>query len=71
VIGAALFARFNPESVTDDRFTALPLQIFSFISDPSEEFRALGAAAILVLLGILLLMNSVAVFLRNRYEQKW
>ena len=71
VIGAALFARFNPDTITDDRFTALPLQIFSFISDPSEEFRALGAAAILVLLGILLLMNSVAVFLRNRYEQKW
>jgi phosphate transport system permease protein len=71
VIGAALFARFNPESITDSRFTALPLQIFSFISDPGEEFRSLGAAAILVLLGILLLMNSVAIFLRNRYEQKW
>ena len=71
VIGAALFARFNPESVTDSRFTALPLQIFSFISDPSDEFRSLGAAAILVLLGILLIMNSVAIFLRNRYEQKW
>jgi phosphate transport system permease protein len=71
VIGAALFARFNPESITDSRFTALPLQIFSFISDPSDEFRSLGAAAILVLLGILLLMNSVAIFLRNRYEQKW
>jgi phosphate transport system permease protein len=71
VIGAALFARFNPESITDSRFSALPLQIFSFISDPSDEFRSLGAAAILVLLGILLLMNSVAIFLRNRYEQKW
>ena len=71
VIGAALFARFNPESVTDSRFTALPLQIFSFISDPSDEFRSLGAAAILVLLGILVLMNSVAIVLRNRYEQKW
>jgi phosphate transport system permease protein len=71
VIGAALFARFNPESITDSRFTALPLQIFSFISDPSDEFRSLGAAAILVLLGLLLIMNSVAIFLRNRYEQKW
>jgi phosphate transport system permease protein len=73
VIGAALFARFNPEitGVFDDRFTALPLQILSFISDPSEEFRALGAAAILVLLGILLIMNAAAVLLRNRYEQKW
>ena len=73
VIGAALFARFNPSftDLMDDRFTALPLQILSYISDPSEEFRALGAATILVLLGLLVIMNSIAIFLRNRYEQKW
>ena len=73
VIGAALFARFNPDftGLMDDRFTALPLQILSYISDPSEEFRSIGAAAILVLLGLLVIMNSVAILLRNRYEQKW
>ena len=75
VIGAALFARFNPEFWDlfwdDSRFTALPLQILSYISDPSEEFRSIGAAAILVLLGLLVIMNSIAIVLRNRYEQKW
>ena len=75
VIGAALFARFNPEFWDlfwdDSRFTALPLQILTYISDPSEEFRSLGAATILVLLGLLVIMNSVAIVLRNRYEQKW
>ena len=70
VIGAATFARFNPEGITD-RFTAMPLAIFEFISDPDTEFRAAGAAAILVLLALLVAMNAGAIFLRNRYERKW
>ena len=71
VIGAATFARFNPDDLTEDRFTALPLMIFSFIQDQEKDLQVLGAAAIVVLLALLLLMNSVAIFLRNRYEQKW
>ena len=70
VIGAATFARFNPEGITD-RFTAMPLAIFEFISDADTEFRAAGAAAILVLLALLVAMNAGAIFLRNRYERKW
>ena len=70
VIGAATFARFNPEGITD-RFTAMPLAIFEFISDADTEFRAAGAAAIIVLLAMLVVMNAGAIFLRNRYERKW
>ncbi|HLM27210.1 MAG TPA: phosphate ABC transporter permease PstA [Thermoleophilaceae bacterium] len=70
VIGAATFARFNPEGITD-RFTAMPLAIFEFISDADTDFRAAGAAAILVLLALLVVMNAGAIFLRNRYERKW
>ncbi|MBA2421475.1 MAG: phosphate ABC transporter permease PstA [Thermoleophilaceae bacterium] len=70
VIGAATFARFNPEGITD-RFTAMPLAIFEFISDADTEFRAAGAAAIIVLLALLVVMNAGAIFLRNRYERKW
>ena len=70
VIGAATFARFNPEGLFD-RFTALPLAIFEFISDADTEFRSAGAAAILVLLALLVVMNAGAIFLRNRYERKW
>jgi phosphate transport system permease protein len=70
VIGAATFARFNPEGITD-RFTAMPLAIFEFISDADTEFRSAGAAAILVLLAMLVVMNAGAIFLRNRYERKW
>jgi phosphate transport system permease protein len=70
VIGAATFARFNPEGITD-RFTAMPLAIFEFISDADTDFRAAGAAAIIVLLALLIVMNAGAIFLRNRYERKW
>jgi phosphate transport system permease protein len=52
-------------------FTALPVVIFSFARQPSDAFRALTAAASLVLLVVVLLMNGIAIWLRNRYEQKW
>jgi phosphate transport system permease protein len=70
MLGAATLVRFNPEGVWSS-FTVLPLQIYSFISRPQEEFAILAAAAIVVLLAILLLMNSVAIWLRNRYQKRW
>jgi phosphate transport system permease protein len=70
VIGAAVNPRFNPEGL-GSAFTALPIQIFAWTQDPNREFVDLAAAAILVMMFALLLMNSVAIFLRNRYEQKW
>ncbi|HEV2772626.1 MAG TPA: phosphate ABC transporter permease PstA [Thermoleophilaceae bacterium] len=71
VVGAAAFARFNPNDLTSDPFSALPIQILAWIQDPQEEFRTLAAGAILVLLALLLVMNAGAIYLRNRYEQKW
>ena len=70
VIGAAVNPRFNPDGL-GSAFTALPIQIFAWTQDPNREFVDLAAAAILVMMVVLLLMNSVAIFLRNRYEQKW
>jgi phosphate transport system permease protein len=70
VIGAAASPRFNPDGLFSD-FTALPIQIFVWVQDPNREFVSLAAAAIVVLMVVLLCMNSVAIFLRNRYEQKW
>lgn len=52
-------------------FTALPVAIFSYARQPGEDFRALTAAASIVLLVMVLLMNGVAIWLRNRYEKKW
>jgi phosphate transport system permease protein len=70
VIGAGSSLRFNP-SGPDSTFTALPIQIFTWTQDPNREFVARAAGAIVVLMVLLLLMNSVAIWLRNRYEQKW
>ena len=70
VVGAAASPRFNPDGLLSD-FTALPIQIFVWVQDPNREFVSLAAAAIVVLMVVLLLMNSIAIFLRNRYEQKW
>jgi phosphate transport system permease protein len=70
VVGAGVSLRFNPEGL-DSSFTALPIQIFAWSQDPNQAFVARAAGAICVLMVILLAMNSVAIWLRNRYEQKW
>jgi len=70
VVGAGVSLRFNPDSL-DSAFTALPIQIFAWTQDPNPEFIARAAGAICVLMILLLAMNSIAIWLRNRYEQKW
>jgi phosphate transport system permease protein len=51
-------------------YTSLPTLIYSWSRQPSPEFRALTAAAIVVLLSVLMLVNSTAIVLRNRFERK-
>ena len=74
VVGAFVFIAFDPSGL-DSKFTALPIQIFDWITGrPSTEgndFRPLAAGAILVLMVLLMTMNAIAIWLRNRYEQKW
>jgi phosphate transport system permease protein len=52
-------------------FTGLPVSIFSYARQPGADFRALTAAASLVLLALVLMMNAMSIWLRNRYERKW
>jgi phosphate transport system permease protein len=70
LVGAPIFIAFDPSGL-DSSFTVLPLQAFNWISQPQSEFKDLAAAAILVLLALLLIMNAVAIWLRNRYQQRW
>ncbi|HWH31187.1 MAG TPA: phosphate ABC transporter permease PstA [Egibacteraceae bacterium] len=73
VAGAVLFRRSdNVPWGFFDAFTALPIQIYDFVSRPQEAFRVeAAAAAIIVLLAVLLVMNSAAIVLRNRYARRW
>lgn len=68
-ISALVYLTFIPSSPLD-RFTVLPIQIFNWVSRPQEEFWHLAAAGIIVLLFVLLSMNAVAIFLRNRYQKR-
>jgi phosphate transport system permease protein len=69
LVGAVAFVSFNPSILGS--FTALPIQIFQWIARPQDEFKELAAAAIIVLLVMLLGLNIVAIWLRNRYQQRW
>lgn len=69
MVGAVGFIAFTPSSLTDP-FTVLPLQIYQWVSRPQDEFRALAAAGIIVLLVLLLTMNAIAIVLRNRYSTR-
>ena len=70
LIGALTFVQFTPDGL-DSRFSVLPVQIFQWISRPQEEFKTLAAAAIVMLLVLLLTMNALAIFVRNRYQKRW
>ncbi|WP_050180858.1 phosphate ABC transporter permease PstA [Domibacillus robiginosus] len=69
VVGIPTFVAFLPSGYLDS-FTALPMQIYNWTSRPQLEFHNLAAAGIIILLGVLILMNSVAVWIRNRYQAR-
>lgn len=69
VIGASAVIFVDP-SGPFSKFTALPIQIWQWTARPQAEFRNLAAAAILVLLGLLLVLNSAAIILRQHFSRK-
>jgi phosphate transport system permease protein len=70
LVGAVTFVRFNP-SFFEGGYTTLPVQIFNYAKRAQEEFQVLAAAGVLVMMVLVLVMNSFAIWLRNRFEQKW
>ena len=69
-LGAATSISFVPASVRDE-FTALPIQIYNWVQRPQAAFLETAAAGIVVLLVVLLTMNGVAIYIRNRFQRKW
>ncbi|MEE8600396.1 phosphate ABC transporter permease PstA [Euzebya tangerina] len=74
LVAGAVFSRRAdnvPWGVTD-RYTALPIQVFDFVKRPQPEFQIeVSAAGIIVLMVLLLSMNSIAIYLRNRYTKEY
>ncbi len=67
-VGAAVFISFLPEGLTS-QFTAMPIQIYNWVGRPQEEFHHIAASGIIILMALLLMMNGVAIYLRNRFQQ--
>lgn len=63
VVGALSYAAFVPEHAMD-QFTSLSIQIFNWAGRPQPEFHELAASAIIVLLGVTLSLNAIAIFFR-------
>ncbi|MBB5180852.1 phosphate transport system permease protein [Planomicrobium koreense] len=70
VIGIPVIIQFLPRGVFDT-FTALPIQIFDWASRPQQEFQVVAAAGIIILMIFLLIMNSIAVIIRNKFQKRY
>jgi phosphate transport system permease protein len=70
MIGMVAFIAEVPGGISDPA-AVMPVQIFLWSGEPERAFAERTSAAILVLLGFLVVMNAIAVILRRRFEQRW
>ena len=68
-ISALVFLTFIPTDPLDE-FSVMPIQIYNWVSQPAAGFRSIAAAGIIVLLVVLLSMNAVAIYIRNRTQKR-
>ncbi len=69
VVSSLVFITYVPTSPFD-RFTVLPLQIVTWVSQPQDDFRHISAAAIVILLIMLLTMNAAAIYIRAKFQRR-
>lgn len=70
VIGIPVILQFLPDSFLS-AFTALPMQIFDWAKRPQEDFQYVASAGIIVLMAVLVFMNSIAIFIRNKFQKRY
>ncbi|GAA6623461.1 phosphate ABC transporter permease PstA [Scytonema sp. NUACC26] len=66
VVGAVSFLTFNPGLF--QRFMALPIQIYSYITRPEPGFSNAAAATIIALMLVILILNGAAIYIRQKYS---
>ncbi|ARI77050.1 phosphate ABC transporter permease PstA [Halobacillus mangrovi] len=69
IVGAATAIFTLPDSLLA-KYTVMPIQIYNWTGRPQEEWQFVAGAGIIVLLAILLLMNSIAVLIRNKFQRR-
>lgn len=70
LVGALTFVTFPP-NFFEGGYSALPVLIYQYAGRPQEEFQILAAAGVLLMLAVLFVINSFAIWLRARYERTW
>jgi phosphate transport system permease protein len=70
LLGVAVYITYDPNGLMSG-FTTLPIQIFNWTSAPQEEFKTLAAATSILLLVVLLGMNAIAIYIRNKTAKRW
>lgn len=70
LIGVAASVRFDPNGL-ESPLTALPIQIYRLTSESQEAYQVAASAAIIVLLVMILGMNALAIFIRNKFQKNW
>lgn len=70
LLGGLVFVNYDPDGLLSG-FTTLPIQIYNWASQPQLAFQQVASAAIIVMLFLLLVMNALAIFIRNRYQNRW
>ena len=70
MLGVPLGIYTDPAGIMSS-FTALPLVIFQWTSAPQDAYQVAAAAAIIVLLVMVLALNGLAIFIRNRFQRRW
>jgi phosphate transport system permease protein len=70
LLGAVTFVTFNPTGL-DSAYTVIPIQIYNWSNNPTDGFQTLAAALGVVMLVLVLLLNAVAIFIRNKYQKRW
>jgi phosphate transport system permease protein len=70
LVGAATFVTFNPQPF-EGRYSTLPVLIYNYAQRPQEELVTAAFAGIVVMVALLMVVNSFAIWLRNHYEKSW
>ena len=70
VVGVAASVRFDPAGLMS-QITALPIQVYNLTSESREAYQTAASAAIIVLLVMILSLNGLAIYIRNKFQRSW